>query len=152
MKGYRGHKTRVVNTPKIVNTPKLNGYQGHKIYLASTPKGSPEAELLKKLAEGPKRTLVIRWVAAESGKPLYPAYQEEIPVGLKMSVTAPLDYSKRDRWPEYDMVLVTMPDERLELEVRYRKVSILEFGALEKKAVDPNSERPFLYYPSPGAR
>lgn len=135
----------------IAGTPKLNGYQGHKIYLTSTPSDPLEAKLLKKLADGPKRTLVIRWVAAENGKELYPAYQEELPVGLKMAVTAPLDYSKRDRWPEYDMVLVTMPDKRLELEVRYRKVSILEFDALEKKAADPNGERSFLYYPPLGA-
>lgn len=125
----------------------MSGYQGHKFYYVNIPKDPREAERLRKLKEGRKRPLMIRWVKAEDGKLLYPAYQAEIPVGLKISVVAPLDYQKCDRWPEYDMALVTMPDKRLELEVKYRKVSILEFDALEKKFADPNGERSLLYYP-----
>lgn len=125
----------------------MSGYQGHKFYYVNTPKDPREAERLRKLTEGRKRPLMIRWVKAEDGKLLYPAYQAEIPVGLKISVVAPLDCQKRDRWPEYDMVMVTMPDGRLELKVEYRKVSILEFDALEKKSADSNGERSLLYYP-----
>lgn len=125
----------------------MSGYQGHKFYYVNTPKDPREAGRLRKLTEGRKRPLMIRWVKAEDGKLLYPAYQAEIPVGLKISIVAPLDCRKRDRWPEYDMVMVTMPDMQLKLEVGYRKVSILEFDALEKKSGSSDGERSLLYYP-----
>lgn len=145
MNEKRGYKIH------LAGTSKMNGHRGHKIYLISTPEDPLEAELLRKQTEGRKRPLLIRWVKAEDGQELYPPYQAEVPVGLKISVMVPLDYSGRDRWPEYDMALVTMPDRRLELLVRYRKVSILEFDALEKKFTDPSTERLLLYYPPVGA-